>query len=93
MRIEDGFTDLVLTSHAGLTAFAQVLKAARLRAVFGPSLKTIPDADVLTTATALLALGKCEFESSAYRNADAPALRDCRGATCSITGARSTNGC
>jgi hypothetical protein len=93
MRIEDGFTDLVLTSHGGLPAFAQVLKAARLRAAFGPSLKTIPGADVLTTATALLALGKRDFESSAYRDDDAPASRDCRGATCSITGARSTSGC
>jgi hypothetical protein len=93
MRIEDGFTDLVLTSHAGLPAFAQLLKAARLRAAFGPWLKTIPDADIFTTATTLLALGKCDFESSAYRDDDAPALRDCRGATCSITGARSTNGC
>jgi hypothetical protein len=68
MRIEYGFTDLVLTSHAGLPAFAQLLKAARLPAGFGPWLKTITDADVLTTATALLALGKCNFESSAYHD-------------------------
>lgn len=69
MEIEYGFTNLLLTSHAGLPAFAQVLKAARLRAAFGPSLKTIPDADIFTTATALLALGKCDFEAvSAYRN-------------------------
>jgi hypothetical protein len=68
MRIEDGFTDLVLTSHAGLPAFAQVLKAARLWAVFGSLLNTIPDADIFTTATTLLALGKCDFESSAYRD-------------------------
>jgi hypothetical protein len=94
MRIEDGFTDLVLTSHAGLPAFAQLLKAAWLRAAFGPWLKTIPDADIVTTATALLALGKCDFEVvSAYCDDDAPALRDCRGATCSLTGACSTSGC
>ena len=69
MRIEYGFTDLLLTSHAGLPAFAQVLQAARLRAACGPSLKTIPDADIFTTATALLALGKCDFEAvSAYRD-------------------------
>jgi hypothetical protein len=29
MRIEYGVTDLVLTSHAGLPALAQLLKAAR----------------------------------------------------------------
>jgi hypothetical protein len=68
MRIEYGFTDLLLTSHAGLPAFTEVLKGARLRAAFGPSLKTIPDTDIFTTATALLALGKCDFEAvSAYR--------------------------
>ncbi|MBI4081855.1 MAG: hypothetical protein HY423_04520 [Candidatus Lambdaproteobacteria bacterium] len=30
MRIEYGYTDLVLTSHAGLPAFAEVLQAGRL---------------------------------------------------------------
>jgi hypothetical protein len=69
MRIEYGFTDLVLTSPAGLPAFRQVLKAAQLRAAFGPSLKTLPEADIFTTATALLALGKCDCEAvSAYRD-------------------------
>jgi len=68
MRIDYGFTDLVLTSHAGLAALAQVLKAARLGALFGPSLKTIPDAAVFATQIALLALGKTDFEAvSAYR--------------------------
>jgi hypothetical protein len=69
MEIEYGFTNLLLTSHAGLPALAQVLKSARLRAAFGPTLKAIPDADIFTTATALLALGKCDFEAvSAYRD-------------------------
>lgn len=68
MRIEYGFTDLVLTSHAGLAALAQLLSAARLPALFGPSLKTIPDAAIFTTQIALLALGKTDFEAvSAYR--------------------------
>ena len=31
MRLEYGFTDLLLTSHAGLPAFSYLLKAARLR--------------------------------------------------------------
>jgi hypothetical protein len=74
MRIEYEFTDLVLTSHAGLVALAQLLKAARLPALFGPSLKTIPDASIFTTQIALLALGKTDFEAvSAYR--DDPAFR------------------
>lgn len=69
MRIEYGFTDLVLTSHAGLPAFAHFLKSARLPALFGPSLKTIPAAAIVTTEIALLALGKCDFEAvSAYRD-------------------------
>jgi hypothetical protein len=68
MRIEYEFTDLVLTSHAGLVALAQLLKAARLPALFGPSLKTIPDASIFTTQIAMLALGKTDFEAvSAYR--------------------------
>jgi len=69
MRIEYGFTDLALTSHAGLAPLAQLLKAARLPALFGPSLKTIPDAAIFTTQIALLALGKTDFEAvSAYRD-------------------------
>ena len=42
MRLEYGFTDLLLTSHDGLPAFSYLLKAARLPALFGPSVKTIP---------------------------------------------------
>jgi len=69
MRIEYGLTDLVLTSHAGLAALAQLLKAARLPALFGPSLKTLPDAAIFTTQIALLALGKTDCEAvSAYRD-------------------------
>mgnify|MGYP002641210668 CR=1 FL=1 len=69
MRLEYGFTDLLLTSHAGLPAFSQLLKAARLPALFGPSLKTIPDNAIFTTQIALLVLGKTDFEAvSAYRN-------------------------
>jgi hypothetical protein len=55
MRIECGFTELGLTSHAGLPALTQVLKAARLGAAFVPLLKTIPEADIFTVATPLLA--------------------------------------
>ena len=74
MRIEYGFTGLVLTSHAGLAALAGLLKAARLGSLSGPSLKTIPGAAIFTTQIALLALGKTDFEAvSAYR-AD-PAFR------------------
>jgi hypothetical protein len=63
-----------LTSHAGLAALAQLLSAARLPALFGPSLKAIPDAAVFTTQIALLALGKTDFEAvGAYR--DDPAFR------------------
>jgi hypothetical protein len=69
MRIEHRFTDLVLTSHAGLAALAHVLKAARLPALFGASLKTIPDTTVFTTQIALLVLGETDLEAvSAYRN-------------------------
>ena len=69
MRLEYGFTDLLLTSHAGLPAFSYLLKAARLPALFGPSAKTIPDHSIYTTQIALLALGKSDFEAvSAYRN-------------------------
>lgn len=69
MRLEYGFTDLLLTSHAGLPAFAHLLKAARLSGLFGPSLKTIPDCALFTTQIALLALGKTDFEAvSAYRD-------------------------
>jgi hypothetical protein len=68
MRIEYGLTDLVLTSHAGLAALAQLLKAARLPALFGPSLKTLPDAAIFTTQIALLALDRTDCEAaSAYR--------------------------
>ena len=63
MRIEYGFKGLLLTSHAGLPSLAQVLKAARLRTALGPSLRTVPHADVFIAATALLSLGKCHFES------------------------------
>lgn len=63
MRLEYGFTDLVLTSHAGLPAFADLLKAARLPGLFGASVKTIPDAAIFTTEIALLALGKSDFEA------------------------------
>ena len=69
MRLEYGFTDLFLTSHAGLPAFTYLLKAARLPALFGPSLKTIPDTAIYTPRIALPALGKSDFEAvSAYRN-------------------------
>ncbi len=69
MRLEYGFTDLLLTSHAGLPAFSYLLQAARLPALFDPSLKTIPDTAIYTTRIALLALGKCDFEAvSAYRD-------------------------
>ncbi|MCH9046519.1 MAG: IS1380 family transposase [SAR324 cluster bacterium] len=69
MRLEYGFSDLLLTSHAGLPAFSHLLKAARLPALFGPSLKTIPDTAIYTTQIALLALGKTDFEAvSAYRD-------------------------
>ncbi len=69
MRLEYGFTDLLLTSHAGLPAFAHLLKAARLPALFGSSLKTIPDSAIFSTQIALLALGKTDFEAvSAYRD-------------------------
>lgn len=68
MELQYGFTDLLLTSHAGLPAFSHLLKAARLAALFGPSLKTIPDSAIYTTQIALLALGKTDFEAvSAYR--------------------------
>ena len=69
MRLEYGFTELLLTSHAGLPAFSSLLKAARLPALFGPSVKTIPDHSIYTTQIALLALGKSDFEAvSAYRD-------------------------
>jgi len=69
MRLEYGFTDLLLTSHAGLPAFSHLLHAARLPALFGLSLKTIPDTAIYTTQIALLALGKSDFEAvSAYRD-------------------------
>ncbi len=69
MRLAYGFTDLILTSHAGLSALANLLKAARLPGLFGPSLKTIPDTAIYTTQIALLTLGKSDFESvSAYRD-------------------------
>lgn len=69
MELEYGFTDLLLTSHAGLPAFSHLLKAARLPALFGPSLKTIPDSAIYTTQVALLALGKTDFEAvNAYRD-------------------------
>ncbi len=69
MRLEYGFTELLLTSHAGLPAFADLLKAARLPSLFGPSAKTIPETAIYTTQIALLALGKSDFESvSAYRD-------------------------
>ena len=62
MRIEYGTTDLVPTSPAGLPAFADVLMAARLGSLFGPSLKTIPDPAIVKTQAALLAVGQCDFE-------------------------------
>ena len=69
MRLKYGFTELLLTSHAGLPAFSYLLKAARLPALFGPSVKTIPDHSIYTTQIALLALGKSDFEAvSAYRD-------------------------
>ena len=69
MELEYGFTDLLLTSHAGLPAFSHLLKAARLPALFGPSRKTIPDSAIYTTHIALLALGKTDFEAvNAYRD-------------------------
>ena len=78
MELGYGFTDLLLTSHAGLPAFTQLLKSARLRAAFGPSVKSIPQADICTTQIALLALGKSDFEAvSAYR--DDPAFTQLLG--------------
>jgi len=69
MDLQFGYTNLQLTSHAGLPALAHILKAARLPALFGPSLKTIPDSTIYTTQIALLALGKTDFEAvSAYRS-------------------------
>jgi hypothetical protein len=69
MDLGYGFTDLLLTSHAGLPAFSHLLKSARLPAAFGPSLKAIPDSAIFTTQIALLAIGKTDFEAvSAYRN-------------------------
>ncbi|MFQ5616879.1 MAG: IS1380 family transposase [Anaerolineales bacterium] len=69
MRLDYGFTDLVLTSHAGLAALSGLLRSARLPALFGPSAKTIPDAAIFTTQIALLALGKTDFEAvTAYRD-------------------------
>jgi len=68
MDLQYGFTGLLLTSHAGLPAFSHLLKAARLAALFGPSLKTIPDSAIYTTQIVLLALGKTDFEAvSAFR--------------------------
>ena len=68
MELRFGYTNLQLTSHAGLPALAHILKAARLPALFGASLKTIPDLAIFTTQIALLALGKTDFEAvSAYR--------------------------
>lgn len=46
MEPGSGFTDLLLTSHAGLPAFSHLLKSARLPAVFGLSLKAIPDSAI-----------------------------------------------
>jgi hypothetical protein len=78
MELGYGFTDLLLTSHAGLPAFSHLLKSARLRAAFGPSVKTIPDSAIFTTQIALLALGKTDFEAvSAYR--DDPAFTQLLG--------------
>lgn len=78
MEFGYGFTDLILTSHAGLPAFSHLLKAARLRAAFGPSVKAIPDSAIFTTQIALLALGKTDFEAvSAYR--DDPAFTQLLG--------------
>ena len=69
MEFGYGFTDLWLTPHAGLPAFAQVLKPARLPGLFGPSLKTIPGSAIFTAQVAMLAVGKPGFEDvSAYRN-------------------------
>lgn len=68
MEFEYGFTNRLLTSHAGLPALAQVSRSARSRAAFGPSLKTIPDADIFTTTTALLARGKRDFASRPGRD-------------------------
>ena len=69
MRLKYGFTYLLVTSHAGLPAFARLLKAARLPALFGPSLKSIPDSALFTSLIALPTLGKMDFEAvSAYRN-------------------------
>jgi hypothetical protein len=63
-----------LTSLAALAALAQFLKAARLPALFGPSLKTIPDAALFTTQIALLALGKTDLEAVSANRRD-PAFR------------------
>jgi hypothetical protein len=69
MRIENEFTDLVLTSHAGLAALAQLLKAARLPALFGPNLKSVPEAANFAANIALSVLGKTDFKAvSAYRD-------------------------
>lgn len=69
MRIEYGWTDLSLTSHAGLPAVADLLGAARLGQLFGPSAKQIPDAAIFTTQIALLALGQTDFEAvTPYRD-------------------------
>jgi len=61
MELQFGYTNLQLTSHAGLPALAHILKAARLPTLFGPSLKAIPDSAIYTTQIALLALGKTDF--------------------------------
>lgn len=69
MQIEYGWTDLSLTSHAGLPAVADLLGAARLGQLFGPSAKQIPDAAIFTTQIALLALGQTDFEAvTPYRD-------------------------
>ena len=47
----------------GLPAFSHLLKSARLPWLFGPCVKTIPDAAMFTTQIALLALGKTGFEA------------------------------
>ncbi|MCH9046677.1 MAG: IS1380 family transposase [SAR324 cluster bacterium] len=69
MRIEYGLTDRFLTSHAGLVCLYGLLRSARLQSLFGPTLKTIPDAVIFTVQTVLLALGKTDFEAvTAFRD-------------------------
>lgn len=69
MRIEYGLTSRFLTSHAGLVCLYGLLQSARLQSLFGPTLKTIPDAVIFTVQTVLLALGKTDFEAvTAFRD-------------------------